>query len=144
MRQEGFWPLKGLTAVKKAIHDCIPCKKLHKPLVQQKMAPLPDFTHVGVDYAGLLLITKNQQQKRYILLFTCAVTRAVHLELTKTLNLEDFMKAFQRFVSIPYPPHYTLTMHKLSSKQAKNLQNKTSIGASAPPEPHGMVHSGND
>ena len=83
------------------------CKKANNRLATQQMAPLPQwrttpappFTHVGVDYAGPLLITKTGNQKRYILLFTCGVTRAVHLELTQSLEAEDFQLAFNAFVA---------------------------------------------
>jgi hypothetical protein len=33
----------------------------------------------------------------YLLLFTCGVVRAVHLELTASLGLDDFLCAFRRF-----------------------------------------------
>ncbi|XP_057381572.1 uncharacterized protein LOC130704107 [Daphnia carinata] len=38
-----------------------------------------------------------KQPKSYACLFTCAVTRAVHLELTKTMSARDFLLAFRRF-----------------------------------------------
>ena len=37
--------------------------------------------------------------KAYICLFTCASTRAIHLELTETLSGESFLQAFRCFVS---------------------------------------------
>ncbi|KZS22095.1 Uncharacterized protein APZ42_010840, partial [Daphnia magna] len=37
-----------------------------------------------------------KQPKSYACLFTCAVTRAVHLELTKTMSASDFLLAFRR------------------------------------------------
>ena len=37
--------------------------------------------------------------KVYVCLFTCAFTQAIHLELTKSLNVEQFLLAFRRFVS---------------------------------------------
>ncbi|XP_045033919.1 uncharacterized protein LOC123475376 [Daphnia magna] len=38
-----------------------------------------------------------KQPKSYACLFICAVTRAVHLELTKTMSARDFLLAFRRF-----------------------------------------------
>ncbi|XP_045027159.1 uncharacterized protein LOC123470673 [Daphnia magna] len=38
-----------------------------------------------------------KRPKSYACLFTCAVTRAVHLELTKTMSARDFLLAFRRF-----------------------------------------------
>ncbi|XP_045026478.1 uncharacterized protein LOC123470336 [Daphnia magna] len=40
---------------------------------------------------------KVKQPKSYACLFTSAVTRAVHLELTKTMSARDFLLAFRRF-----------------------------------------------
>ena len=35
----------------------------------------------------------------HILLLTCAVSRAIHLEVCESLSLSDFLLAFRRFVS---------------------------------------------
>ena len=40
----------------------------------------------------------NDKVKVYICLFTCASTRAVHLELTIALSALSFLQAFRRFV----------------------------------------------
>lgn len=73
------------------------------------VAPLPavrvcetsrPFLQVGIDFAGLLYIKLGENTKKcYILLFTCTVTRAIHLELTMSQSLKDFMTAFKRFIS---------------------------------------------
>ena len=104
--REEYWILKGLQTVKRHTRSCVTCKKVNEPLCQQLMAPLPEFritpshpfTFVGLDYCGPLNVTKAAQ-KRYILLFTCAATRAVHLELTRTMNISDLHLAFTRFCS---------------------------------------------
>ena len=38
-------------------------------------------------------------EKCYVALFTCCVTRAVHLEITLDLSTEAFLRAFRRFTS---------------------------------------------
>ena len=47
----------------------------------------PPFTHVGVDFAGpsyvkcgVNTVKSNEQIKSYVCMFTCASTRAIHLE----------------------------------------------------------------
>ena len=61
------------------------------------------FTHTGIDFAGPLYTSEKganeEDSKTYLCLFTCASTRAVHLELTKRLSSEAFMLAFRRFTS---------------------------------------------
>ena len=102
-----YWPLKGYATVKSIINECFTCKKAHARLAGQQMATLPNwrttpsppFTHVGVDYAGPLYVTKTGTQKRYILLFTCGSTRALHLEMTATLEKEDFLLAYSSFAA---------------------------------------------
>ena len=42
---------------------------------------------------------REGEHKVYICLFTCAVSRAVHLEVVVELSMECFLQAFQRFVS---------------------------------------------
>ena len=50
-----------------------------------------------MDFAGPLYC--KSQDKAYIALFTCAVTRAIHLELVTDMTTEKFLLAFRRFVS---------------------------------------------
>ena len=45
----------------------------------------------------LIMSPVRRKVKRYVLLFTCLVTRAVHLEWTATLDTNSFLMAFQRF-----------------------------------------------
>jgi len=53
-----------------------------------------------VDFTGALYVRSNGgEQKVYICLFTCAVSRAVHLEIVNDLTLECFLQAFRRFTS---------------------------------------------
>ena len=61
---------------------------------------------MALDFAGPLYIeTKNtedevkESRKVYVCLFTCASTRAVHLELTQALSVKSFLLAFRRFTS---------------------------------------------
>ena len=104
LRQK-YWIIKGFATVKSQLRTCVTCKKANTRLAGQQMAPLPEwrttpsppFTHTGMDYAGPLYVTKTGAQKRYILLFTCGVTRAVHLELTQSLDTKDFLLAFECF-----------------------------------------------
>ena len=50
------------------------------------------FETTGIDFSGPLYykISKKERDTCYILLFTCATTRAVHLEITKTRSAEEF------------------------------------------------------
>ena len=57
------------------------------------------FEITGVDFTGALYVkTLQGEDKVYLCLFTCSLTRAVHLEVVTDLNVETFMQAFRRFV----------------------------------------------
>lgn len=47
------------------------------------------FEITGTDYAGPLFLKNGQ--KVWICLFTCAIYRAIHLELTTMLSTEAFL-----------------------------------------------------
>ena len=75
------------------------------------MADLPDcrlpsanhfpFLTTGLDFVGPFPIKENGQfEGRYCLLFTCLVTRAVHIETCADLNTETTLMAIRRFVSL--------------------------------------------
>lgn len=59
------------------------------------------FEITGLDFAGSLYVKDGvgQKQKVYILLFTCAVIRTVHLEMTFGLSAEDIVRGLRRFVA---------------------------------------------
>ena len=42
---------------------------------------------------------KKNELKAYILLFSCSVTRAVHIELVSNLTTTKFIKSFKRLIS---------------------------------------------
>lgn len=73
-----------------------------------RMAPLPvarappyerPFTRVGIDYCGPFAIKIFRSNvKRWVALFTCLVTRAVHLEVVATLSTESCKLALRRFI----------------------------------------------
>ena len=105
-----FWVTKGRQIVKKEINGCFLCRKLEgKPYSLPPTAPLPDFrvtqalpfSNIGVDFAGPLYVkgARGQMNKVYITLFTCCVTRAVHLELIENLQTPTFVNCLRRFAS---------------------------------------------
>ena len=114
-----FWIVKGRSVVKKIMGKCVICSKLHSRSFQEEAADLPldrarlaqPFEVVGVDYAGPLFVKAGTipgiiisvdspvEVKAYFLLFTCAATRAVRLELVPDQSTETFILALRRFVA---------------------------------------------
>lgn len=107
--RESFWIVKGRASVRRVLKDCLQCKRRNAQQGKQQMAPLPverlvpdkpPFTYTGVDYFGPFLVKRGRSTvKRYGCIFTCLTTRAVHLEVAHTLELDSFLCALQRFIS---------------------------------------------
>ena len=112
--RERFWVTKGRRVMKSVIGKCVTCKRLFAKPATQLMADLPldrisphlpPFSHVGVDAFGPMLVTRRRsREKRYGCLFTCFVTRAIHLEVVESLDSDSFLNAFRRFVARRGPP----------------------------------------
>ncbi|KAK6032377.1 Tas retrotransposon peptidase A16, partial [Ostertagia ostertagi] len=105
-----YWLPKGRQIVKKLLKSCLVCKKWNsKPFFYPDSPPLPHsrtepsrpFLHVGIDLAGpfQVLSSENGETKRWILLLTCMVTRAVHLEIVNSLSAIDFLNGLRRFIA---------------------------------------------
>lgn len=72
------------------------------------MAPLPlaritpgwrPFSFTGVDYCGPVTVTVGRRsEKRWVCLFTCLTTRAIHLEVAHNLTTQSCLMAIRRFV----------------------------------------------
>ncbi|GFS95503.1 integrase catalytic domain-containing protein [Trichonephila clavipes] len=55
---------------------------------------------IRIDLTGAILVKDNQgTRKSYVSLFTCAVTRAVHLELVSGMSTKCFLLALRRFLA---------------------------------------------
>ena len=109
--REKFWLIHGRQVVKKVLRKCVWCKRING--LPYQVTPVPDlpefraercraFETVGLDYCGPIMYGKGedgQTSKSYICLFTCASTRAIHLELVPNLSTEGFLRALRRFTS---------------------------------------------
>ncbi|XP_064462610.1 uncharacterized protein LOC135373316 [Ornithodoros turicata] len=130
--REKYWIPSARQVVKRTIFKCLICRRCRLEPASAPTAPLPkervDQSHpfdvVGLDYAGPLLVkTTGQHEKSYILLFTCATTRAVHLELVTNLSTESFLLALRRFVARRGLPSTFYSDNALTFKRAaKDIQ----------------------
>ena len=132
--------MRGREKVKSIARKCIVCKKIEGLPYKTVFCPNlphfrvdqdPPFTHVGIDFAGPLIVkgeshVQNKGEiKCYVCLFTCASTRAVHLELVEDLTVESFIRAFRRFCARRGLPATILSDNaktfKAASKEVKSL-----------------------
>ena len=64
------------------------------------------FEVTGVDLAGPFRykVGKKKEGKCYVIIFTCASSRAVHLEVTRTQTADEFKNKLIAFISCPTRP----------------------------------------
>lgn len=64
------------------------------------------FSHMAVDFFGPIQSSsyRNRVTKKYEELFTCLVTREVHLELALSVSSTDFLLVFRHFFGIYNKP----------------------------------------
>lgn len=103
--RHSYWIIGLRRVAKRICKECVACKRFDSRPCSQPAPPLPElrvkptfpFAITGLDYAGPLFAVDQPSKKLYILLFTCAVTRSVHLELTDSLSVPDCILAIRRF-----------------------------------------------
>lgn len=56
------------------------------------------FIKTGIDFFGPIEVSvKRSREKRYGVIFTCMVTRAIHLEIANSLSTNAFIHVFRQF-----------------------------------------------
>ena len=65
-------------------------------LAPERVNPAVPFAVTGLDHAGPLYCCDMPRKKFWVLLFTCGVVRAVHLELVESLSTPETILAIQR------------------------------------------------
>ncbi|XP_064469547.1 uncharacterized protein LOC135384266 [Ornithodoros turicata] len=107
--RDGYWLLKGRQTVRRVLRQCLRCRRTRlsaesapvAPLPRERITPTTTFDVTGVDFCGPLhvRVSSSASSKAYAALFTCAVTRAIHLELVTNMTAPAFLLAFRRFVA---------------------------------------------
>lgn len=117
LRSAGYWIIGVKRLLASVIHKCVICRKLRGSFCAPKMADLPEdrlqpgppFSFVGVDVFGqwnvIVRRTRGGQasRKRWAVLFTCLVSRAIHIEVIEDLSSSSFINALRRFIAIRGP-----------------------------------------
>ena len=103
-----YWIIAAHEEIAEWEKECAACIRRKAKCAKQIMAPLPlnrlklslrAFTRTAVDYGGPFVTIQGrgkQRQKRYLCLFTCLASRAVHLEVAYGLDTDSFLRAFCR------------------------------------------------
>ena len=69
-------------------------------LLSDRLENSPSFTKCRVDLFGPFIVKEGRGElKRYGTLFTCLVSRAIHIESVNSLETDAFLLALRRFVA---------------------------------------------
>lgn len=116
-----YWILRGREVIRQVESECSTCKRMKAKASEQIMAPLPKmrlkmplvaFSRTGIDYAGPFTTIQGRgrkRTKRYLCLFTCLISRAVHLEIAYSMDTDSFLNAFYRMANRRGLPQEVLT-----------------------------------
>ena len=105
---KSYWVINGRSVVNRVLKSCVNCRFWKATCGKQQMGNLPanrvtrstPFQATGTDLLGPLLIRSGRNSlKRYICIFNCLASRAVHLEVVQSLEASAFIQAFRRFCS---------------------------------------------
>jgi hypothetical protein len=117
IRSAGYWIVSGKRMVSREIHHCVTCRKLRGRFGWVQMANLPEdrleeappFSFVGLDVFGPWSVISRRTRggsacsKRWGVLFTCLVSRGIHVELVEELSSASFINCLRRFVALRGP-----------------------------------------
>ncbi|GFX95230.1 integrase catalytic domain-containing protein [Trichonephila clavipes] len=138
--RESYLILKGRKTIKEVIKTCIICKRFNaKPisvseglLPQDRVRDAAVFEIIGLDLAGPLILKNGE--KNWILILTCVVYRAIHLELLTSVSTDSFLLGLNRFIarrgrpSVIYSDNGTnfkgayLLYQKMNLEKLKNVE----------------------
>ncbi|GBN86273.1 hypothetical protein AVEN_64257-1 [Araneus ventricosus] len=101
--RERYWIIAEKRSIRSVVKNCMVCKRfaaksltappIHLPLDRIRESAV--FEIIGIDLCGPLFI--KPKAKAWIVLFTCAVYRAIHLEVVTSLSTEAFIQSLRRF-----------------------------------------------
>ncbi|KAK6017806.1 Pao retrotransposon peptidase, partial [Ostertagia ostertagi] len=137
-----YWIPTGRRIVRKVLKSCSTCKKWNARAYRYPNSPsLPNsrttpsrvFENIGVDLAGPFLVRdQDNHQKRWVCLFTCMSTRAIHLEVLTSVSGECFINCLRRFAARRGRPreiisdnatNFKLGQQLISQNESETLQN---------------------
>ncbi|GBP53076.1 hypothetical protein EVAR_43362_1 [Eumeta japonica] len=107
--RQRLWVLRMRPTIRTVIKSCLRCRIRRATPGEPPTGNLPaarlahhqrPFSYVDLDYFGPYNVTIGRQhQKRYVALFTCLTTRAVHLEVAGGLSADSAILAIRRMMA---------------------------------------------
>ena len=107
--QQNYWIPAARQIIRQLLKKCLTCQRVianpyrvpdPPPLAVTRTQASRPFQVTGVDFTWVFYVRSIECEKKvYVCLFTCAVTRVVHLEVVTDLSIETFLLALRRFSS---------------------------------------------
>ena len=108
--REKYWIPRLRRLAKKIKRNCWTCKRFSAqaynapnpgPLPKTRTEGTTPYKVTGVDFAGPIKynVTKKQESKAYLVLFSCSLTRGVYLEVLKSLETAGFLQSLKRLIA---------------------------------------------
>ena len=131
--QSAYWLVRGRQFVWKLIHTCIICPTLEgmhcreilpTPLPEFQVKPSRQFQTTAVDFAGPLHVRAQNSAgttKVWLCLYTCCVTRAVHLDLVPDMMATAFLRSFNYFTAGRGVPCMMISNNAKTFKSASTI-----------------------
>ena len=105
-----YWVPTLKQLVKRVLRICYRCKKFDvKSYTVPQKGLLPadrtnlnlPFKTIGTDYAGSFLCKSEWKEERnvYVLLLTCSLSRAIHLEVLPNQTTQELIHALKRLIA---------------------------------------------
>ncbi|GFT72674.1 integrase catalytic domain-containing protein [Trichonephila clavipes] len=128
--RERFWIIRARKTIKSILNECFICARFKVKSLSSGPSPLPPdrvndcaiFEVVGIDLAGPLFLKTGE--KVWITLFTCAVYRALHLELVNALSSDAFLLALRRFIARRGRPRIIYCDNGIDPSYSSNVFNR--------------------
>eukprot|EP00117_Sycon_ciliatum_P004465 scpid43400/ scgid8830/ len=130
-----YWIPQGRRSIKSVLKKCVVCRRLqggpyHQPqmpqLPSQRVTAADASTFTGLDYFGPIYVRNpdSEVSKTWVCLFTCLVTRAVHLELVENMSAEHFVLCLRRFTARRGVPQFIVSDNAPQFKLTKSAIDK--------------------
>lgn len=107
--RQKYWLLRLRNTVRTVANKCLFCRIRKATPLSPMTGDLPverlahhrrPFTFTGLDYFGPVSVTiGRRREKRWVALFTCMTTRAIHLDVVNSLTADSAIMALRRFIA---------------------------------------------
>lgn len=102
--REKYWITQSRKTISSVIYHCLKCRRFVTKKMDSVPAALPEtrvksgeiFDTTGVDLFGYLKLKSGS--KVWVVLYTCAVYRAIHLDVINSINTKTFIKSLKKFI----------------------------------------------